>query len=77
VTILLETDVHSYYEIAINAAGAVLDVNREPDNFGWDSQPDVATRIGDDYWTIEMPRQIRQARSPSFGGAKTLIRVIC
>jgi hypothetical protein len=53
VTVLLETDAHSYYEIAINPAGAVLDVDRESDNFGWDSQAEVATRIGDDYWTIE------------------------
>ena len=56
VEILLETEAHSYYQIVINPAGAVVDLDRKrPKNqwFGWDSKAEVATHIGDDYWTVE------------------------
>jgi len=55
VTLLLETDVHSYYEITINPAGAVWDADCSENGAGeaWSSQAEVATHIGDDYWSIE------------------------
>jgi len=57
VEILLETDSHSYYQIAVNPAGAIVDLDRQAPKGGWyqwDSQAQVATDVGEDYWTVEV-----------------------
>jgi tetratricopeptide (TPR) repeat protein len=57
VEILLETESHSYYQIAVNPAGAVIDLDRGASKnswYGWDSQAEVATQIADDHWTVEI-----------------------
>lgn len=56
VEILLETEQNSYYQIAISPSGAVADLNRTGGQqiFRWDSQAEVATHIGEDYWTAEV-----------------------
>jgi tetratricopeptide (TPR) repeat protein len=57
VEILLETESHSYYQIAVNPAGAVVDLDRGAPRsawFGWDSQVEVATCVADDHWTVEI-----------------------
>ena len=57
VEILLETDSHSYYQIAVSPSGAVVDLDRGAPKsgwFGWDSQAEVATQIADDHWTVEI-----------------------
>jgi hypothetical protein len=57
VEVLLDTDSHSYYQIAINPAGAVVDQDRgasENNRFKWSSQAEVATHVGDGAWTVEM-----------------------
>jgi hypothetical protein len=57
VEILLETNMHSYYQIAVNPAGAVVDLDRGMDKksaLSWDSQAEVATHIADDHWTVEI-----------------------
>ncbi len=57
VEILLETDAHSYYQVAINPAGAVADLDRGASRdrwYRWDAQATVATRVGEDYWTAEV-----------------------
>jgi hypothetical protein len=57
VEILLDTDSHSYYQIAVNPAGAVVDLDRGADKskwFSWDSQAEVATQVSDDHWTVEI-----------------------
>ena len=56
VEILLETDSHSYYQIAINPAGAMADMDwgaAKSARMRWASQAEVATQRGDGYWTIE------------------------
>ena len=53
----LDTDVHSYYQIAVNPAGALIDLDRGVDKnawFRWDSQAEVATHVADDHWTVEI-----------------------
>jgi hypothetical protein len=55
VEIMLETQSHSYYQLAINAAGALLNLDR---NYGrlntdWSSQAKVAAHQGKDFWSIE------------------------
>ncbi len=57
VEILLDTDAHSYYQIAINPAGAMIDLDRGAGRshwFDWSSQAQVATQIADDHWTLEI-----------------------
>jgi len=57
VEILLETEKHSYYQIAINPAGAIADLDREAskaNRWQWSSQAEVATHVGEDYWTVEV-----------------------
>jgi hypothetical protein len=55
VEILLETESHSYYQIAINPAGAVVDLDRAGNKLGfnWSSKAEVATHVGGDFWSIE------------------------
>ena len=57
VEILLETDAHRYYQIAVNPAGALVDLDRGAEKsarFRWESQAEVATHIADDHWTVEI-----------------------
>lgn len=57
VEILLATESHNYYQIAVNPAGALVDLDRGADKnnwFNWDSQAEVATHIADGFWTAEI-----------------------
>lgn len=57
VEILLETDLNSYYQIAVNPAGAIIDMDRSADKAGrqrWSSQAEVATHVADDHWIVEI-----------------------
>ncbi len=57
VEIELATDSHSYYQITVNPAGALVDLDRGADKssrFRWESQAEVATHIAADHWTIEI-----------------------
>jgi hypothetical protein len=57
VEILLQTDAHAYYQIAVNPAGARVDYDRGANKAswdGWDSQAEVATQIAADHWTVEI-----------------------
>lgn len=63
VEILLETEAHSYYQIAVSPSGAVADMDRSASRgawLGWDSNAVVATHIADDHWTVEMRLPITQ-----------------
>jgi tetratricopeptide (TPR) repeat protein len=57
VEIELATNSHSYYQLAINPAGALVELDRgAPKNqwFNWSSGAEVATHIADDYWSVEI-----------------------
>lgn len=56
VTLLIETSSRSYYEISVNPAGAVYDLDRAPGGRGegWSSGAQVAVHRGADRWSIEM-----------------------
>jgi len=59
----IATDSHSYYQLAINPAGALVDLDRgAPRNqwFNWSSKAEVATHIGDDHWSVEVRIPITQ-----------------
>ncbi|MDE0866789.1 MAG: DUF4838 domain-containing protein [Rubripirellula sp.] len=63
IEIELATDSHNYYQIVVNPAGALVDLDRgAPRNqwFGWSSQAEVATKIADDHWTLEVRLPISQ-----------------
>lgn len=56
IEVLIETDEHSYYQIVLNPAGAINDLNRgNPKNswYEWKSQTELEAQVGNDYWTIE------------------------
>lgn len=64
VEILLETAEHSYYQIVVNPAGAVLDLDRgvrKANWFKWSSQAEVAAHVGEDYWSVEVRIPITEA----------------
>lgn len=72
VELLLETQYHSYYQIAISPSGAVVDLDREQGlQTLWDAGAEVATHRGEDRWTIEvrLPAAGENARDidPLFG----------
>ena len=55
--LLIETDKHSYYQIVVNPAGAVIDLDRAvplSKAYDWSSQAEVATHVGDDHWSVEL-----------------------
>ncbi len=57
VEILLDTESHSYYQIAVNPSGALIDLDRgtqKSDWYRWESQAEVATQVADDHWTVEI-----------------------
>jgi hypothetical protein len=55
--LLIETDKHSYYQIVVNPAGAIIDLDRSvalSKAYDWSSQAEVANHVGDDYWSVEL-----------------------
>jgi tetratricopeptide (TPR) repeat protein len=57
IEIELATDSHRYYQIAVNPAGALVDLDRgagKSSRFRWESQAKVATHIAKDHWTVEI-----------------------
>ncbi len=57
VEILIATESHSYYQIAITPAGHVADLDRGSPRdqwFAWNSRAEVATHVADDHWTVEI-----------------------
>lgn len=55
VEILLETQTHAYYQLAISPAGALVDIDRANGiDTLWSSQAEIATHHGEDAWTIEI-----------------------
>ena len=68
ISLIIETPSHSYYEIAINPAGAVLDIDHSKGGKGaqWTSGAQIAVHRDATAWSIEM-------RLPIVGeGARTL-----
>lgn len=62
VELLIETESHSYYQIAVSPSGAVCDLDRGAAHdkwFAWDARAEVATRIEDDHWTVEVRLPVR------------------
>lgn len=55
VEILLETSTHSYYQIVVNPAGALMDLDRKTGiNTLWKSGAEVATSKDEGCWNIEI-----------------------
>ena len=63
VEIELSTETHSYYQIAINPSGAIMDLDRaapKGQQQAWSSQAEVATHIAEDHWTVEIRIPVTQ-----------------
>ena len=56
ITLLIETASNSYYEIAINPAGTVLEIDHGKDGAGvkWTSGARVAVHRGEKEWSVEI-----------------------
>ena len=55
--LLIETDKHSYYQIVINPAGAMVNIDRgvsKANWYDWSAQAEVATHVGEDFWSVEL-----------------------
>ena len=55
--LLIETDKHSYYQVVVNPAGALIDLDRgvaKAQWYDWSSRAEVAAYVGDDYWSVEL-----------------------
>jgi hypothetical protein len=66
IEIHLATDAHSYYQLTMNPAGALVDVDRGAPRsqwFSWSSKAQIATHIADDHWTVEARIPITQDRN--------------
>lgn len=66
IEILLETESHSYYQIAVNPAGALVDLDRGAPKsqwFSWSSKAEVATKVAKDHWTVEIRIPITQDKN--------------
>ncbi|HRU05129.1 MAG TPA: DUF4838 domain-containing protein, partial [Candidatus Brocadiia bacterium] len=63
IEIELETESHSYYQIAVSPAGALVDLDRGAPRhawFAWESQAEAATKVADDHWTLEIRIPVTQ-----------------
>ncbi len=57
IELLIETQTHSYYRIAVNPAGVLTDVDMSEGgdgNLTWASQAEAAVQHGPDGWTVEV-----------------------
>ncbi len=56
IELLIETQAHSYYQIAINPQGSIADLDRLGGKLNslWKSGIQVATQRADDHWTVEL-----------------------
>jgi hypothetical protein len=55
--LLIETDKHSYYQVVVNPAGAIIDLDRGvrlSQAYDWSSQAEVAAFVGENYWSVEL-----------------------
>jgi hypothetical protein len=67
VEILLETQGHAYYQIAINPAGAITDVDRANDiDTRWSANATCAAHVGESGWTVEI--RLPLAKEGKVGG---------
>jgi len=56
IELLMETPVHSYYQIAVSPTGAVFDMDREDGDYKstWSSGIEASADRGEGYWSLEM-----------------------
>lgn len=55
--LLIETDKHSYYQIVINPAGAMVNIDRgvsKSNWYDWSAQAEVATHVDEESWSVEL-----------------------
>ena len=55
VSVIIETETHSFYEIAVNPAGAVFEADRgESGTAKWSSGATVGVQRGEGEWSVEI-----------------------
>ncbi len=71
--LFLETPSHAYYQITINAAGALIDLDRDRGHPPWASEAQCAVYRGADFWSLEI--RIPTTRETPEGGLDRRKRV--
>ena len=56
IELLLETQVHSYYQVGFSPSGALCDLDRQGGKFNslWSSGVEAAAYRGDGFWSLEL-----------------------
>jgi hypothetical protein len=55
VELQIETPAHAYYQIVLNAAGALIDLDRKTGiDSNWSSEAKLAAYSGDTFWSVEI-----------------------
>jgi hypothetical protein len=55
--LLIETDKHSYYQVVVNPAGALIELDRgvaKAQWYDWSSQAEAAAHVGEGFWSVEL-----------------------
>jgi len=74
VEVLLETQAHSYYQVAISPAGAVVNADREKGiDTLWQSGVEAAAHVGEREWTLELRIPILKEADVGTPGAKGVV----
>lgn len=66
VEVLLETQAHSYYQLAVDAVGNLVDLDRNHGklNHAWSSLAETAGHSGDGYWSVEIRIPVTGEETP-------------
>lgn len=55
--LLIETDKHSYYQVVVNPASALIELDRgvaKSQWYDWSSQAEAAAHVGEGFWSVEL-----------------------
>ncbi len=65
--LLIQTQTHAYYQIAISPTGAVVGMDRENGmNINWSPGAEVAMHRGKDFWSIELRLTVADPKAANF-----------
>ncbi len=65
--LLIQTQTHAYYQIAISPSGAVVGADRENGfNLNWSPAAEAAAHRGKDFWSIELRLPVADPKAANF-----------
>jgi hypothetical protein len=68
IEVLIQTQLHTYYQIAINPAGAIVDVDRKDGlNLLWSSGVEIAAHLRERFWSLDVRVPLAETFDPLKG----------